>query len=87
MINTTKIQAQLEQLIDNNDLETVLYAIVEISRKKAECTLPKDDTLTSHNSALNERRVWNDIASHIEFLSDQLPQLFPRLESDTRSEQ
>lgn len=85
-MNTTKIQDELEQLIDNNELETVLYAIAEICRKKAGSALPQDDTLTSHNSALNEHSIWNDIASRVEFLSDQLPQLPPRLISDTRSE-
>lgn len=86
MTNTTKIQDELEQLIDNNDLETVLYVIAEICRKKAGSALPQDDMLASHNSALKEHRIWNEIASHIQFLSDQLPQLFPRLISDTRSE-
>ena len=33
-IRQVKIKDELEQLIDNNDLETVLYAIAEISRKK-----------------------------------------------------
>jgi hypothetical protein len=86
MTNPTRTQDELEQLIDNNDLETVLYAIAEICRKKAGSALPQDDTLTSHNSALNEHSIWNDIASRVEFLSDQLPQLPPRLISDTRSE-
>jgi len=85
-MNTARIHDELEQLIDNNDLETVLYAIAEICRKKAGSALPQDDTLASHNSALNERRIWNEIASHVQFLSDQLPQLFPHLISNTRSE-
>jgi len=38
------------------------------------------------NDEHDKNRIWNDITSRVEFLSDQLPQLSPRLISDTRSE-